>query len=92
MLLKTAQNSRKIGLGSHRNGDKKKMQKNIETKTGNVENGPQNGSPDVVICWSFGSFFPCQTALGAQMAPKPPPRAPKASPRLDFHRFFVDFG
>ena len=26
------------------------------------------------------------------MAPKPPPRAPKASPSLDFHRFLVDFG
>ena len=26
------------------------------------------------------------------MAPKPPPRAPKASPRLDFHWFLVDFG
>ena len=36
-------------------------------------------------------FFPCQTALGVQMAPKPPPRAPKASPSLDFHRFLVDF-
>ena len=57
-----------------------------------VENGPQNGSPDAVIFWSSGSFFPCQTALGAQMAPKPPPRAPKASPSLDFHRFLIDFG
>ena len=26
------------------------------------------------------------------MAPKPPPRAPKTSPSLDFHRFWVDFG
>ena len=26
------------------------------------------------------------------MAPKPPPRAPKISPSLDFHRFWVDFG
>ena len=26
------------------------------------------------------------------MTPKPPPRAPKASPSLDFHRFFIDFG
>ena len=26
------------------------------------------------------------------MAPKPPPRAPKASPSLDFHRFLSDFG
>ena len=26
------------------------------------------------------------------MAPKPPPRAPKASPSFDFHRFLVDFG
>ena len=25
------------------------------------------------------------------MAPKPPPRAPKASPSLDFHRFWADF-
>ena len=58
----------------------------------NVENGPQNGSPDAVIFWSSGFFFPCQTALGAQMAPKPPPRAPKTSPSLDFHRFWVDFG
>ena len=58
----------------------------------NVENGPQNGSPDAVIFWSSGSFFPCQTALGAQMAPKPPPRAPKASPSLDFYWFLVDFG
>ena len=58
----------------------------------NVENGPQNGSPDAVIFWSSGSFFPCQTALGAKMAPKLPPRAPKASPSLDFHRFLVDFG
>ena len=31
----------------------------------NVENGSQNGSPDAVIFWSSGSFFPCQTALGA---------------------------
>ena len=57
-----------------------------------VKNGPQNGSPDAVIFWSSGFFFPCQTALGAQMAPKPPPRAPKTSPSLDFHRFLVDFG
>ena len=45
--------------------------------------------------WSFliiWLLFPCQTALGAQMAPKPPPRAPRASPSLDFHQFFVDFG
>ena len=26
------------------------------------------------------------------MAPKPPPRALKASPSLDFHRFLVEFG
>ena len=38
------------------------------------------------------ALFPCQTALGAQMAPKPPPRAPKASPSLDFYRCLVDFG
>ena len=57
-----------------------------------VENGPQNGSPDAVIFWSSGLFFLCQTALGAQMAPKPPPRAPKTSPSIDFHRFRIDFG
>ena len=34
-------------------------------------------------------LFLCQTALGAQMAPKPPPRAPKTSPRYDFHRFLL---
>ena len=62
------------------------------SKMEDVENGPQNWSPDAVIFWSSGSFFPCQTALGAQMAPKPPPRAPKASPSLDFYRFWDDFG
>ena len=46
----------------------------------------------MVICWSPGFFFLCRMALGAQMAPKPPPRAPKASPSLDFHRFGTDFG
>ena len=56
------------------------------------EHEPQSGSPDAVIFWSSGSFFLCQTALGAQMAPKPPPRAPKTSPSLDFHRFLIDFG
>ena len=55
-------------------------------------NGPRNGIPDVVICWSSGSVFLCQTALGAEMAPKPPPRAPKTSPSLDFHRFWFDSG
>ena len=71
---------------------RKRMQKKHWKITEHVENGPQNGSPDAVMFWSSGSFFPCQTALGAQMAPKPPPRAPKASPSLDFHRFFVDLG
>ena len=68
------------------------MEKKHHEIRGNVENGPQNGSPNVVIFWSSGSFFPYQTALGAQMAPKPPPRAPKASPSLDFRRFLIDFG
>ena len=43
-----------------------------------------------VIFWSSGHFW-CQTALGAQMAPKPPPRAPKASPSFDFYWFVADF-
>ena len=51
---------------------------------GNVENGPQNGSPDAVIFWSFGSFLLCQTALGAQMAPKASPKSPQDQPKPRF--------
>ena len=71
---------------------RKRTQQTNWTITKNVETGPQNGSPDAVIFWSSGSFFLCQTALGAQMAPKPPPRARETSPSLDFHRFWIDFG
>ena len=62
--------------------------------TGNVENGPPNGSPDAVIFWSSGSFLLCQTALGAQMAPKPPqehPRPVQASISIDFWLIWDDF-
>ena len=71
---------------------RKRMQKNIEKSRKMSKMDPKMGAHTRVIFWSSGSFFLCQTALGAQMAPKPPPRAAKTSPSLDFHRFFVDFG
>ena len=57
----------------------------------NVENGPQNGSPDAVIFWSSGSFFLCQTALGAQMAPKASPKSPQDQSKPRFPLILDDF-
>ena len=92
MIQQTDQIHGKSVLVAIKTEIRKRTQQKHRKITENVENGPQNGSPDAVIFWSSGSFFLCQTALGAQMAPKPPPRAPKTSPSLEFHRFWVDFG
>ena len=53
---------------------------------------PKVGAHTQSLFGHLALFLPCQTALGAQMAPKPPPRAPKTSPSLDFHRFCIGSG
>ena len=53
---------------------------------------PKMGAQTRSFFGHLAPFFLCQTALGAQMAPKPSPRAPKTSPSLGFHRFLIAFG
>ena len=63
---------------------RKKNAKKHRKITENVENGPQNEPRrgHFLVIWLL---FSVPDGFG-------PPRAPKASPSLDFYRFLVDFG
>ena len=78
----------KIGPGSHQNGHSKKNAQKHRKIKGNFEHGPQNGSPDVVICWSSGSLFLCQTALGAQIGSQASPKSPQDQSKPRFASIF----
>ena len=64
---------------------RKRMQKNIEKSRKMSKMDPKMGAQTRSVFGHLVFFFLCQTALGAQMAPKPLSRAPKTSPSLDFH-------
>ena len=76
-------------------GSEKTTPKQMRKITEKIENGPQNGGPEAVIFWSSGSFFLCQAALGAQMAPKASPNSPQdqSKPRFPMilGRFWMIF-
>ena len=53
---------------------------------------PKMGAKTRSFFGHLAPFFCASRPWEPKWFPRPPPRAPKTSPSLDFHRFWVDFG
>ena len=51
---------------------------------------PKMGAQTRSFCGHLAPFFCARRPWEPKWLPRPPPRAPKTSPSLDFHRFWVD--